>query len=74
MEYFFHCRDKPGTGALRKQIVETHWSFMDGYAPAFIARGPLMSDDGMQWAGSAMMNVKDSNGNALNEGDSVQII
>lgn len=52
MEYFFYCRDKPGTGALRKQIVETHWSFMDGYAPAMIARGPTLAEDGMSQTGS----------------------
>lgn len=57
MEFFFYCRDKPGTGALRKQIVETHWSFMDGYASAFIARGPTLAEDGVSQTSS--MNIVD---------------
>jgi uncharacterized protein YciI len=52
MEYFFYCRDKPDSGALRKQIVETHWAFMDAYASKFVARGPTLADDGKSQTGS----------------------
>lgn len=52
MEYFVYCRDKPNTAALRKQMVETHWSFMDRYAPAMIARGPTLAEDGATQTGS----------------------
>ncbi len=52
MDYFFYCRDKPGTGALRKQLVETHWSFMDGYASRMSARGPTVQEDGVTQTGS----------------------
>ena len=52
MEYFFYCRDKPNSGALRKQIVQTHWSFMDAYSSAFVARGPTLSEDGVSQTGS----------------------
>lgn len=52
MEYFVYCRDKPGTGALRRQIVEAHWSFMDGYAAGMIARGPTLTADGATPTGS----------------------
>lgn len=52
MEYFFYCTDKPGSGALRKQINETHWTFMDAYASAFVARGPTLADDGITPTGS----------------------
>lgn len=52
MEYFFYCRDKPDSGALRKQTVEAHWSFMDTYASAFIARGPTLAEDGVTQTGS----------------------
>jgi uncharacterized protein YciI len=45
MEYFFHCRDNPGTAELRDQTVEAHWSFMDAYADVMIARGPTLTDD-----------------------------
>jgi uncharacterized protein len=45
MERFVYCRDHPGTAELRDRIVEAHWSFMDAYADAMIARGPTMTDD-----------------------------
>ena len=32
--------------ALREQLREEHWSYMDRYAPAMIARGPTFADDG----------------------------
>ena len=50
--YFFYCRDRDGIGDLRKQIVEAHWSFMDGYADGMIARGPTLKDDGVTPTGS----------------------
>jgi uncharacterized protein YciI len=52
MEYFFYCRDIADSRALRKRIVETHWSFMDGYAGAMIARGPTLADDRVTQTGS----------------------
>lgn len=45
MEYFFYCRDNADTARLRDEIVESHWSFMDTYADAMIARGPTLTDD-----------------------------
>ena len=51
-EYFFYCRDKPGTGELRMQLVEAHWSFMDDYADGMIARGPTLMEDGLTATGS----------------------
>lgn len=52
LEFFFYCRDKPGTGALRERGAETHQSFMDTYADAMIARGPTMAEDGVTATGS----------------------
>jgi uncharacterized protein YciI len=52
MEYFFYCRDRPGTAALRAELVEAHWSFMDGYAARMIARGPTLTPDLMTATGS----------------------
>jgi uncharacterized protein len=52
MEYFFYCRDKPGTEALREMTTEPHWSFMDAYADAMIARGPTVTSDGTKVTGS----------------------
>ena len=39
MEFFFYCRDNPSSGALRTQLLEAHWSFMDGYADGMIGIG-----------------------------------
>lgn len=44
MEYFFYCRDNPGTAELRDRTLEAHWSFMDSYADVMIARGPTLDD------------------------------
>ena len=42
MEFFIYCRDKPDTDAILEELAEAHWSFMDGYADAMIARGPTL--------------------------------
>ena len=52
MEYFFYCRGRPGTEALAEELAEAHWSFMDGYAAAMIARGPTLTPDRTTWTGS----------------------
>jgi uncharacterized protein YciI len=52
VEYFFYCRDRPGTAALRDELVEAHWSFMDRYADTMIARGPTLTPDGTAATGS----------------------
>jgi hypothetical protein len=39
VEYFFYCRGRPGTEALLEELAEAHWSFMDRYGEAMIARG-----------------------------------
>jgi uncharacterized protein YciI len=55
VEYFFYCRGRPGTEALADELAEAHWSFMDGYAAAMLARGPTLSPDGATWTGSMHM-------------------
>ena len=55
MEYFFYCRGRPGTEALLEELAEAHWSFMDGYAEAMIARGPTLTPDRTTWTGSMHM-------------------
>jgi len=52
MDFFFHCRDKPDTGALLQSLTEAHWSFMDGYADRLLVRGPTLSADGEEHTGS----------------------
>jgi hypothetical protein len=55
VEYFVYCRDKPGSQALREELAEDHWSFMDGYAEAMIARGPTLTGDRRAATGSMHM-------------------
>lgn len=45
MEFFCYHRDRPGSMALRHQLLEEHWSYMDRYAKEMIARGPTLIDD-----------------------------
>jgi uncharacterized protein YciI len=52
VEYFFYCRDKPGSEALREQMGEAHWSFMGRYAEMMIARGPTLTADRATATGS----------------------
>ena len=52
MEFFCYHRDRPGSGALRGEMVEAHWSYMDGYAAELIARGPTLTEDGETATGS----------------------
>ncbi|TMR06418.1 hypothetical protein ETD83_04815 [Actinomadura soli] len=52
MDYFFYCRDRPESAALRSELIEAHWTFMDRYAETMIARGPTLTPDGEQSTGS----------------------
>ncbi|GAA2082137.1 YciI family protein [Actinomadura alba] len=52
MEYFVYCRDRPDSGELRSELAEAHWTFMDRYAEAMIARGPTLTPDGAAATGS----------------------
>ncbi|MFB4292431.1 YciI family protein [Nonomuraea sp. ATR24] len=45
VEYFIYCRDRTGSMPRRMELVEAHWSFMDPYGDAMIARGPTLLDD-----------------------------
>ncbi len=45
MEFFCYHRDRPGSLALRDELLEEHWSYMDRYAAQMIARGPTLADD-----------------------------
>jgi uncharacterized protein len=38
--------------ALREELQELHWSYMDGYAAEMVARGPTLTDDGETATGS----------------------
>ncbi|MEV0647911.1 YciI family protein [Phytomonospora sp. NPDC050363] len=52
MEFLCYHRDRPGSLALRQELVEAHWSYMDGFAAELIARGPTLAADGETPTGS----------------------
>jgi uncharacterized protein len=45
MEYFCYHRDRTGSLALREELVEKHWAYMDRFAKEMIARGPTLAED-----------------------------
>jgi uncharacterized protein YciI len=45
MEFFCYHRDRPDSGALRRQLRDAHWAYMDRYEKELIARGPTFTDD-----------------------------
>jgi uncharacterized protein YciI len=52
MESFCYHRDRPGSVALRDELLEEHRSYMDRYAAQMIARGPALAADGDTPTGS----------------------
>ncbi|HJY46777.1 MAG TPA: hypothetical protein VJ301_19345 [Propionibacteriaceae bacterium] len=45
MEFFCFQRDRSGSGLLRLELLDKHWSYMDRYASEMIARGPTFVGD-----------------------------
>src|SRR5499427_5242242 len=43
MEFFCYHRDRAGSEALRDELLEAHWSYMDRFAEQMIARGPTFT-------------------------------
>ncbi len=52
VEFFCYHRDRPGSAALRAELLEEHWSYIDRYAAALIARGPTLAAEGDPPTGS----------------------
>jgi uncharacterized protein YciI len=52
VEFFCYHRDRPGSLALREQLLEQHWSYMDRYQAEMIGRGPTLAADGDTPSGS----------------------
>ncbi|QWF84013.1 YciI family protein [Amycolatopsis sp. CA-230715] len=50
MEFFCYHRDRAGSLALREELREAHWSYMDRFDAELIARGPTF--DGAVLTGS----------------------
>jgi uncharacterized protein YciI len=45
MEFLCYHRDRAGSLALRDELLEQHWSYMDGFGEEMIARGPTLTGD-----------------------------
>ncbi|MFI7499538.1 YciI family protein [Streptomyces sp. NPDC049687] len=61
MEFFCYHRDRAGSMALRGELMEEHWSYMDRYAKEMIARGPTFAEDGETPSGSVhIVDLPDS--------------
>jgi uncharacterized protein YciI len=54
VDVFVYSRDAPDAGPLRddEELLEEHWSYMDGFAETMIARGPLLAADRVTATGS----------------------
>ncbi|MET9676845.1 YciI family protein [Streptomyces sp. NPDC006482] len=52
MEFFCYHRDRSDSLKLRQELLEAHWSYMDGYGAEMIARGPTLTGDGEEPTGS----------------------
>lgn len=52
VEFLCYHRDRPHSVALRGELLEKHWSYMDRYAQQMIARGPTLAADGETPTGS----------------------
>jgi uncharacterized protein YciI len=46
VEFFCYHRDRRDSAALRSELLEQHWSYMDRFADRMIARGPTFAGDG----------------------------
>jgi uncharacterized protein YciI len=61
MEFFCFHRDRIGSAVLRDELLQAHWSYMDGYAAGMIARGPTLTADGETATGSVhILDLPDS--------------
>ncbi|MEU7020508.1 YciI family protein [Streptomyces sp. NPDC046203] len=52
MEFLCYHHDRPGSLPVRMDLLEAHWSYMDGFEKELIARGPTVAEDGETPTGS----------------------
>jgi uncharacterized protein len=54
LDFFVYSRDAADTAELRddQELLENHWSYMDRFARAMVARGPTLDDDRERATGS----------------------
>jgi uncharacterized protein YciI len=60
MEFLCYHRDRPDSGALRDELVEAHWSYMDRFEKELIARGPTFTDDDTATGSIHIVDLPDS--------------
>ena len=55
MQFVIHTHDKADGSARRAPLREAHHAYLNRHPQLFIARGPLLDDDGKQMIGSLIM-------------------
>ena len=60
MEFFCYHRDRRDSLALREELGERHWSYMDRFAAELIARGPTFTDDGTPTGSVHIVDLPDA--------------
>jgi hypothetical protein len=55
IQILFHALDKPAASALRKDNTAANLAYLEEHRDAFMARGPLLSDDGESQLGSVFL-------------------
>lgn len=59
MEFFCYHRDRPGSVALRHELLEEHWSYMDRFDKEMIARGPTLAGDDVPTGSVHILDLPD---------------
>ncbi|MFC8661831.1 YciI family protein [Streptomyces sp. NPDC057199] len=59
MEFFCYHRDRPGSVALRHELLEKHWSYMDRFDKEMIARGPTLAGDDVPTGSVHILDLPD---------------
>jgi uncharacterized protein len=60
MEFFCYHRDRTGSAALRDELLEAHWAYMDRYEKELIARGPTFAADGTATGSVHIVDLPDA--------------
>jgi uncharacterized protein len=60
VEFFCYHRDRPGSARLRDELLEAHWSYMDRFQAAMIARGPTLAGDGAPTGSVHIVDLPDA--------------
>lgn len=55
LQFLIHALDKPDSAALREELLEDHLNYLKKHAESCMTRGPLLSHEGGQKIGSAIL-------------------